>query len=46
MHPKDIVKEPQINDLYFDPDEVKLYQYVKLGDFPAEWVDTTPNEHE
>ena len=31
-----------INDTYYDPDLDKLYQYVKLGDYPPEWIDTTP----
>ena len=29
---------------YYDPDVDKLYQYVKIGDFPPEWVVTNIDE--
>ena len=38
MHPSKVIKDPIINDTYYDPDVDKLYQYVKIGDFPPEWV--------
>ena len=44
MHPSKVVKDPKINDTYYDPDFDKLYQYVKIGDFPAEWVITNIDE--
>ena len=31
MHPSKVIKDPKINDTYYDPDLDKLYQYVKLG---------------
>ena len=31
---------------YYDPDVDKLYQYVKIGDFPPEWVVTNIDEDE
>ena len=40
MHPSKVIKDPIINDTYYDPDVDKLYQYVKIGDFPPEWVVT------
>ena len=33
-----------VNDNYYDPDVDKLYQYVKIGDFPPEWVVTNIDE--
>ena len=39
-------KDPIINDTYYDPDVDKLYQYVKIGDFPPEWVVTNIDEDE
>ena len=42
MHPSKVITDPRINDTYYDPDLDKLYQYVKLGDYPPEWIDTTP----
>ena len=42
MHPSKVITDPRINDTYYDPDLDKLYQYVKIGDFPPEWIDTTP----
>ena len=44
MHPSKVIKYPKINDTYYDPDVDKLYQYVKIGDFPPEWVVTTIDE--
>ena len=44
MHPSKVVKDPKINDTYYDPDVDKLYQYVKIGDFPPEWVLTYIDE--
>ena len=44
MHPSKVVKDPKINDTYYDPDVNKLYQYVKIGDFPPEWVVTNIDE--
>ena len=38
MHPSKVIKDPIINDTYYDPDIDKFYQYVKIGDFPPEWV--------
>ena len=38
MHPSKVITDPRINDTYYDPDVDKLYQYVKIGDFPPEWV--------
>ena len=38
MHTSKVIKDPIINDTYYDPDVDKLYQYVKIGDFPAERV--------
>ena len=29
MHPSKVIKDPIINDTYYDPDVDKLYQYVK-----------------
>ena len=40
MHPSKVIKDPKINDTYYDPDFDKLYQYVKIGDYPPEWVAT------
>ena len=44
MHPSKVIKDPKINDTYYDPDVDKLYQYVKIGDFPPEWVVTNIDE--
>ena len=33
MHPSKLIKDPIINDTYYDIDVDKLYQYVKIGDF-------------
>ncbi len=44
MHPSKVVKDPKINDTYYDPNVDKLYQYVKIGDFPPEWVVTNIDE--
>ena len=44
MHPSKVVKDPKINDTYYDPDVDKLYQYVKIGDFSPEWVETNIDE--
>ncbi len=44
MHPSKVVKDPKINDTYYDPDVDKLYQYVKIGDFTPEWVLTNLGE--
>ena len=38
------IKRPIINDTYYDPDVDKLYKYVKIGDFPPEWVVTNIDE--
>ena len=38
MHPSKVINDPRINDTYYDPDVDKLYQYVKIGDFPPEWA--------
>ncbi len=46
MHPSKVITDPRINDTYYDPDLDKLYQYVKLGDYPPEWIDTTPYEED
>tara|TARA_B100000242_G_C42923956_1_gene428427 strand:+ start:300 stop:467 length:168 start_codon:yes stop_codon:yes gene_type:complete len=40
MHPSKVIKDLIINDNYYDPDVDKLYQYVKLGDFPPGWIVT------
>ena len=40
MHPGKVITDPRINDTYYDPDLDKLYQYVKFGDYPPEWIDT------
>ena len=44
MHPSKVIKDPKINDTYYDPDFDKLYQYVKIGDYPPEWVATDIDE--
>ena len=44
MHPSKVIKDPKINDTFYDPDVDKLYQYVKIGDFPPEWVVTNIDE--
>ncbi len=44
MHPSKVIKHPIINDNYYDPDVDKIYQYVKIGDFPPEWVVTNIDE--
>ena len=44
MHPSKVVKDPKINDTFYDPDVDKLYQYVKIGDFSPEWVVTNIDE--
>ncbi len=44
MHPSKVILDPRINDTDYDPGLDKLYKYIKLGDYPAEWVDTTPEE--
>ncbi len=44
MHPSKVVKDPKINDTYYDLDVDKLYQYVKIGDLPPEWVVTNIDE--
>ncbi len=44
MHPSKVVKDPKINNTYYDPDVDKLYQYIKLGDNPPEWVVTNIDE--
>ena len=44
MHPSKVIIDPRINDTYYDPDLDKLYQNIKLGDYPAERVDTTSEE--
>ena len=44
MHPSKVIKDPIINDTYYDPDFDKLYQYVKIGDSPPEWVATDIDE--
>ena len=36
MHPSKVIKDPKINYTYYDPDLDKLYQYVKLGDYPPD----------
>ena len=46
MHPSKVVKDPKIKDTYYDPDVDKLYQYVKIGDFPPEWVVTNIDEED
>ena len=46
MHPSKVIKDPKINDTYYDPDLDKLYQYVKLGDYPPEWVETSIEEND
>ena len=46
MHPNKVIKDPKINDTYYDPDLDKLYQYVKLGDYPPEWVEISIEENE
>ena len=37
MHPSKVIKDPKINDTYYDPHFDKLYHYEKIGDFPPEW---------
>lgn len=44
MHPSKCVSNPEINDTFFDPDNIRLYKYKKLGDYPPEWIDITPYE--
>ena len=44
MHPSKVITDPRINDTYYDPDLDKLYQYVKIGDLPPEWVVTNIDE--
>ena len=46
MHPSKVIKHPIINDTYYDPDVDKLYQYVKIGDFPPESVVTNIDEED
>ena len=46
MHPSKVIKDPKINDTYYDPDLDKLYQYVKLGNYPPEWVETSIGEND
>ena len=46
MHPSKVIKDPKINDTYYDPDLDKLNQYVKLGDYPPEWVETSIEEND
>ena len=46
MLPSKVINDPKINDTYYDPDVDKLYQYVKIGDFPPEWVVTNIDEDE
>ena len=46
MHPKDIISDAVIGDTCFDPETFKLYQYIKFGEFPPEWVDITPYKNE
>ena len=43
MHPSKCVPNPVINDTFFDPDNIKLYKYKKLGDYPPEWINITPD---
>ena len=46
MHPSKVIKDPKINETYYDPDVDKLYQYVKLGEYPPEWVETSIEEND
>ena len=46
MHPSKVIKDSKINYTYYDPDLDKLYQYVKLGDYPPEWVETSIEEND
>ena len=39
MHPSKCVPDPEKNDMFFDPDTLRLYKYMSLGDYPPEWVD-------
>ena len=46
MHPSKVIKDSKINYTYYDPDLDKLYQYVKLGDYSPEWVETSIEEND
>ena len=38
------IKNPAIGEIYFDGITFTLWEYVKLGDYPPEWVNVTPYE--
>ena len=44
MHPSKVIKDLISKDTYYDLDVDVLNQYVKIGDFPPEWVVTNIDE--
>ena len=38
------IKNPAIGEKYFDAMTFTMWEYVKLGDYPPEWVNVTPYE--
>jgi len=43
---RDTIDDPQIGEMYFDGDTGQMFMYKNLGDYPAEWINITPDEEE
>ena len=43
---RDTFKDPQIGEMYFDGLTGQMYMFKNLGDYPAEWINITPDEEE
>ena len=41
---RDTIKDPQIGEMYFDGE--CMYMFKNLGDYPAEWINITPDEEQ
>jgi len=40
---RDNIEDPQIGEMYFDGDTGQMFMYKNLGDYPAEWINITPD---
>ena len=39
----DAIEDPQLEDMYFDGLTGRMFLYTRLGDYPPEWVNVTPD---
>ena len=40
---RDTIEDPQLGDMYFDGLTARMFLYTRLGDYPPEWINITPD---